>query len=122
MLTFLGIVTLYFVIGFGLAKRDLPYAWDRARDQWSSVSSQVGFVKAAMLLMFFFWPIKIPVHLVNNFLGNAAVGADPKERERQLKERQRELEMQEHDAKVREIEQKRYIKSLEDELGIGRDQ
>lgn len=119
MILGIGIVTLYLVIGAGLAKWDLPAAWERARQEWSINKYQVTFVKGAMALMFFFWPVKLTMLFVNNLLHTAAVESDPWEREKALMDRERQLKMAEHDAKVKKLEQQRYIERLEEELGIG---
>lgn len=112
MILGIGIVILYLVIGAGLAKWDLPKAWDRARDQCPYSDYYLRYVKEAMFLMTFFWPLRITYILANRFMTHAAVEADPREREKKL-------EMEAHDARVKELEQQRYIKKLEKELGIG---
>ena len=94
----IGSIFAYFAVGWLLAVKDMPQAWERARKSWSSPDNQRTSAHVAAAMTFLLWPFRWPfVALINT-----SDRRDPLEIERQV------------------AEQKRRIDDLERELRIGR--
>jgi hypothetical protein len=91
----------YFMLGWHLARRDLPNAWGRARIEWSSDPYIKGSVQAQTICMALFWAILIPVRAMRAKLGAAVDAGDPRERERDLARREREIARLERELGIR---------------------
>jgi hypothetical protein len=93
----------YFWVGWALARRDLPNAWQRARKEYAGLEySTRSSVMEQTVAMALFWPLAIPIRRAHGFVTNAVEQGDPKVQA----------------AKI--AEQQAYIRQLERELGIGR--
>lgn len=111
LLIVLAILAAYVGIGWWLAKRDMPRAWVRAREQWHTERIIRESVMAQTVCVTLLWPFVIPTRGALCILRGAVDRADPKMLEREMKARDREL--REREAKIARLER---------DLGIGRSQ
>lgn len=94
-------VSAYLLLGWRLALRALPRAWEKARRAWHYDDFALGSVKAQTLTMVLAWPVLLPVRAISDTMDRVVDEADPKVLARKLRERE---------ARIRELER---------ELGIG---
>lgn len=106
----LSSVLLYLMIGWKLAKRDLPNAWVRARKRWNEYMARdsVKWQTAAMVMG---WPILGLIRYLIKIFSEAITEYDPQEAERKAKEREREQQEAIEEGKAT-------IARLERELGV----
>ncbi len=99
---FLATVVAYFACGVYWAKRDLPRAVERAREDWHYENSIRESVRIQTACMILFWPAVFMVRAFSSAVDAAASRVDPEKLKQEIAER---------DKKIAEMER---------ELGIGR--
>lgn len=84
-------IVAYFTIGWVLAKRDLPHAWERARDTYCMDDTVRSSVKEQTVCLTLFWPVLIPARKISRRLTVVVTYGDPAELKRQLEEREQHI-------------------------------
>lgn len=96
----------YCVVGWYLARQELPRAWELAwlehegsKHYWEKW--RLDFVKGRLAVTFLFWPVVTPGRILSRRINDSLKESDPAEIKKKM------------------VEQQRYIERLERELGMG---